>query len=166
MKSFSRSGYRIVNASFETKLIYSFFLLFTVAGFVTIGLYQCRIIGWGVEAVVAYYQGNEAAMMFPKAFLQLLEVSHAHAFIMGIIYLTLAHILVATRLGRAWKLFLVIGGFVVTFLDLIGPWLLRYGDASWAIGLIATWLGLWVIYAAYVVIPLVDMWLIPPPPED
>ena len=166
MKSFSRSGYKIVNASLETKLIYSFFLIFTVVGFVTIGVYQCRIIGWGLDAITAYYRGDEAAMMFPKAFLQLLEVSHAHAFIMGVIYLTLAHILIATRLGQSWKLLLVTGGFLVTLLDLISPWLIRYVDPTWAAVLLLSWLGMWVIYAAYVVIPLVDMWLIPPSTEE
>lgn len=166
MKNFTRRGYLIVNANRETKLVYTFFLCFVALGFVTIGIYQSRIIGWGMPQLIAHYLGDENQMMFPKEFLQLLETSHAHAFMMGIIYLTLAHILIACRIRPFWKKLLIYMGFLVTAIDLIGPWLIRYVSKDFAALLLGGWIWMWVIYLSYLVIPLIDMWLIPSPPED
>ena len=166
MKNFTRRGYLIVNANRETKLVYTFFLIFIALGFITIGVYQAHIIGWGMPQIIAHYLGDESQMMFPKEFLQLLEISHAHAFMMGIIYLTLAHILIACRIRPFWKQLLIYMGFLATAIDLAGPWLIRYVSKDFAVLLLSGWLWMWLIYAAYLIIPLFDMWIIPPPPED
>lgn len=166
MKNFTRRGYRIVDANLETKLVYSFFLVFVLCGFATIGGYQFEIIGWGFEAVRQYYLGHEASLSFPKSFLQLLETAHSHAFMMGLIYITLAHIVLATRIPRGMKLVLITGGFLVTGLDLMMPWVIRYGFAGLAPLLPAAWVGEWIFYLSYVVIPLYDMWLKAPDPDE
>lgn len=166
MKNFTRRGYLIVNANRETKLVYTFFLCFVALGFVTIGIYQWRIIGWGVPQLIAHYLGDASQMMFPKEFLQLLETSHAHAFMMGLIYLTLAHILIACRMTPFWKKLLIVMGFLATAVDLIGPWLIRYVSQDFAALLLSGWIWMWLIYLTYLVIPLLDMWFIPAPPEE
>ena len=165
MKNFTRRGYLIVNANRETKLVYTFFLCFVALGFATIGIYQSNIIGWGLHQIIAHYLGDKSQMMFPKEFLQLLETSHAHAFVMGILYLTLAHIIIACRITTQWKQFLVIMGFLVTAIDLIGPWLIRYASQDFSVLILVNWIAMWLIYLSYLVIPLLDMWLIPPPPD-
>ncbi len=166
MKSFSRRGYQISDANSNTKLIYTFFLIFTLLGFLTIAVYQLEIIGWGLESIRDHYLGNAVALQFPKSFLQLLEVSHAHAFIMGVVYLTLAHILIATRLSERTKYTLIVGGFIATLLDLILPWAIRYGFGSGAYVLMLAWIGEWVFYLSYIVIPIYDMWIKAPHSEN
>lgn len=161
MKSFTRSGFRIANSPQETKLVYTFFLIIILLGFATIAIYQCHVIGWGLDAIVQHYRGNERDMTFPKSFLQLLELSHAHAFIMGILYLTMAHILIATRISTHLIMFLIVVGFIVTLADLVSPWLIRYGGSEYAMVLLAAWIGEWIVYLSYIFIPMVDMWLIP-----
>lgn len=161
MKNFTRRGYRIVDATWETKLLYSFFLVFTLIGLVTIAAYQCAIIGWNPAAIQGHYVGNEATMSFPKSFLQLLEITHAHAFIMGLVYLTLAHIVVATRLSDGMKRVLIIGGFIATTLDLLLPWGIRYGSVALAPLMPLAWVLEWVFYLSYILIPLYDMWIKP-----
>lgn len=159
MKNFSRRQYRIAEAPTATKLVYSFFLIFALVGWVTIAAFQCEVIGWGLETIRNHYLGNEAQMSFPKSFLQLLETTHAHAFIMGLLYLTLAHIVLGTRLAERMKLFLIILGFVATGLDLALPWLIRYAGAPWAALLPVAWVGEWIAYGSYILIPAYDMWL-------
>jgi hypothetical protein len=61
-------------------------------GFATQLGFQVGRIGFSPEAIAAYYRGGESGgvMTFPKTFGQLLEVSHAHAFTMAVIFLILA----------------------------------------------------------------------------
>lgn len=158
MKNFTRRGFLIANSSLETKLVYTFFLILIACGLATIAVYQFHIIGWGLEKIQAYYRGSAEGLHFPKEFLQLLETSHFHAFMMALIYLTLAHILIATRLSSRQKFSLLTIGFLVTLLDLLLPWAIRYGSSHFATGLLITWALQWFTYAAYVVIPLYDMW--------
>jgi hypothetical protein len=165
MKNFARRGYRIVDANREMKLVYSFFLVFVLIGFATIVGYQFKVIGWSLDAIYQYYLGNEVALQFPKSFLQLLEVAHSHAFMMGLIYLTLAHIVIATRLQSGTKMLLIIGGFLATVCDLTAPWLIRYGSESFVYLMILAWLFEWIFYLSYIAIPLYDMWIKAPEPD-
>lgn len=49
------------------------------------------------QAMATYYRGGERGelIVFPKTFGQLLEVTHAHAFVMAVVFLILAHLFVA-----------------------------------------------------------------------
>jgi hypothetical protein len=169
MKSFSRPRYRIGNAPAEIKWIYTFFLIFLVIGFATVGGYEFGQIGFGAQAIAEHYRGsseNGDGMAFAKSFSSLLETTHFHAFIMGIIYLTLAHLFVATESPKPLKLTLVGTGFFFTILDLLLPWVIRYGSAGFAPLLLASWMGEWVAYMGMILISLYDLWLRPSPPED
>lgn len=158
MKNFSRRGFLIANSTFEMKLVYTFFLCLTFVGFITIVTQQFFVIGWGVEAIRQHYLGGAVELSFPKSFLELLGTSHAHAFMMGLIYLTLAHIIVATRIAIKTQQFFIIVGFVVTALDILLPWGVRYLSPLFAVLFIPTWIGEWIVYLGFIVIPLYDMW--------
>ncbi len=166
MKNFSRRGYRISDSSTENKLVYSFFLIFMLCGLATLAAFQFKIIGMSLEAIRQHYLGNETAMQFPKSFLSLLTTSHSHAFMMGIIYLTLAHIVLATGLKAITKRYLVSLGFIFILMDLILPWLIRYGNQQWAFAFPVAWIGQWAVYLCYIFIPLYEMWLKAPEPEE
>ena len=80
-------------------------------------------------------------MSFPKTFGQLLEVTHAHAFMMGVVFLVLAHLFVSTRASNRIKGLLLAVTFAGTLGDLAGPWLVRYGAAGCAWILLGAWLA-------------------------
>jgi magnesium-transporting ATPase (P-type) len=167
MKSFSRPTYRINNAPSEIKWVYTFFLIFMIVGFATIGGYEFRQIGFHAQAVIEHYRGSsEEGMVFPKSFQTLLETTHFHAFIMGVIYLTLAHLFLATEVSRRMKMSLVIVGFICTFLDLLLPWAVRYLSSRFAPVLLAAWVGEWVSYMAMILLSLYDLWMRPRPSLD
>lgn len=164
MKSFSRPAYRIAHAPSEVKWIYTFFLVFLLVGFLTIGGYEFRQIGFHPVAVAEHYHGSAEGgeeMAFARSFASLLETTHFHAFIMGIIYLTLAHLFVATATSRKFKVILVVSGFFFTFLDLLAPWGIRYFSAGLAPLLLTAWIGEWVSYMTMILISLYDLWLRP-----
>ncbi len=169
MKSFSRPQYRIGNAPVEIKWIYTFFLIFLIVGFATIVGYAFLQIGFAPQTVAEHYRGSVEGgegMAFAKSFSALLETTHFHAFIMGIIYLTLAHLFVATETPRKLKLGLIASGFAFTFLDLLLPWVIRYGSAALAPALLVSWVGQWVAYMGMILISLYDLWLRKSPPEE
>lgn len=165
MKNYSRRGFRIANSNKDVKLIYTFFLCLVAIGFITIATFQFHIIGWSWGAIQSHYLGSQTELSFPRSFLQLLETTHFHAFMMGIIYLTLAHILIATHAKQRLKYFLLIGGFVSTILGLLAPWGIRYISPLMIPLLILGWVGEWLFYLCFIVIPLRDMWGKNPDPD-
>jgi len=160
LKNFSYPAYRLSAASQEVKIVYTGFLIFIAVGMLTIGLYQLKRIGATYDLVVAYYRGGELAqeMTYPKTFTQLLETTHFHAFIIGIVFLTLAHIFLATGLPPRIKWPVIGLAFFSSQADIAGPWLIRYGSAAFALLQLAAWLGMWVGYGALVLLPLYEMW--------
>ena len=105
MRAFGANGYRLRDARIEIRLIYTGFLLLVLIGMATMAALQCHLIGASPAALAAYYRGGDIGdtMSFGKTFRQLVETTHFHAFIMGVVYLVLAHLVVATPLRAAWK---------------------------------------------------------------
>jgi hypothetical protein len=84
-------------------------------------------------------------MSFPKPFGHLLEVTHAHAFVMALIFLVLAHLFLgASKLGTRAKRGVITAAFIGIVADLVTPWLIRYMGAVFAWGLLGAWLLLTV----------------------
>jgi hypothetical protein len=162
VKNFARRAYRISHAPSEVKWVYTFFLIFMLIGFATIGGYEFRQVGFHLQSVAEHYRGSSGeGMAFPRPFQAMLETTHFHAFIMGIIYLTLAHLFIATETSRRLKKTLIAAGFLSTLLDLLLPWAVRYLSSCFAPVLIAAWIGEWVSYMAMIAISLYDLWLRP-----
>ncbi len=160
MKNFTYPLYRLSAASREVKIIYTGFLSFVAIGMLTIGLYQFKRIGATYDLVVAYYRGGDLGreMAFPKTFVQLLETTHFHAFIMGVSFLVLAHLFVATSLGPRVKWSFIGLAFFSSQGDIAGPWLIRYLSPAFALLQLASWLAMWLGYGALILIPLYEMW--------
>jgi hypothetical protein len=59
MKNFASPSFRLRDASFEVRLIYSLFLIFILVGLATIWVFQFQRIGVSYDRVVAYYLGGE-----------------------------------------------------------------------------------------------------------
>src|SRR5262245_30537418 len=113
MREFAKNGFSLRAAPRAVRLVYGGFLIFAVLGVATqLGFIVGRIGVTPVD-VAAYYRGGEhgEAMTFPKTFGQLLEVTHAHAFVMGVVFLVLAHLALATSASARLKM----GVLIVTF---------------------------------------------------
>ncbi len=161
MKNFAAPSFRLRDASFEIRLIYSSFLVFTLIGLATIWYFQFQRIGISYERVVAYYLGGEIGgqIFFPKNLNALLEETHFHAFTMSVVFLILGHLFLATSLSRSAKLFFILITFFSHVFDMAGSWLTRMLSPLFAYLLIASWLGLWIGYVGLILRPLYEMWL-------
>ena len=160
MRDFARHWFQLRSARWELNLIYTGFLCFTLAGLLTNGIFQVARIGITYQRVVAYYRGGELGqeMAFAKTFGELLEVSHFHAFIMGVIFLILAHLLVATSIRPWLKAMFILMTFLGSVLDVAGYWLIRYVSPGFALLQLAAWAAMWVGYGGMTVAPLWEMW--------
>ena len=149
----------------ETKWVYTFFLTFLMIGFFTIGGYQFKQIGFQKAAVHQHYRGSdetvagmESSLALAKPFSAMLETTHFHAFIMGIIYLTLAHLFIATDTSRRFRMTVVVSGFVATLMDLLVPWAVRYWSGHFSALLLGAWILEWLAYMTMVMVSLYDLW--------
>jgi len=161
VRNFATPTFRLRDASFEIRLIYSSFLILILGGLATIWFFQFQRIGVSYERIVAYYLGGEidGQMFFAKNVNALLEETHFHAFTMSVVFLILAHLFLATALSRPTKLLFILTTFFSHIFDMGGTWLTRMLSPNFAYLLMAAWVGLWIGYGAMILVPLVEMWL-------
>ena len=160
MRAFASSTYLLSDARFEVRLVYTAFLVLVVVGFLTMAVFQLVHIGPTPGRIAIYYRGGmrEMAMVFPKTFRELVEVTHFHAFIVGVVYLVLAHLFLATSVPDWLKRAGIIVAFAGLAGDMIGIWLIRYVSAYFAYTQVLFWGCQWVGCAALVGFPLREMW--------
>ena len=160
MKNFAYSSFRLRDASFEIRLVYSLFLVFILGGLATTWVLQLQRIGFTYERIVAYYLGGEiqGQTFFPKNLNALLEESHFHTFMMGVVFLILSHLFLATSAGRGTKLFFILTTFFSHVFDMGSVWLIRIELPIFAYMLMSSWIGLWIGYLGMVLIPVYEMW--------
>jgi hypothetical protein len=160
MRAFGNSGYLLRDARLDVRLVYTAFLALVLAGMVSMAAFEVYHIGPTPSRAAAYYLGGERGgeMAFAKTFRELVEVTHFHSFIMGVVYLVLAHLFIATAVRPALKRGLIILAFAGLLGDLLSPWLIRYVSGAFAYLLLASWLAEWSGFAAFVAAPIVEMW--------
>jgi len=143
MREFAKGQFRLGQAPRALRLIYAGFLLLAAIGFLTQVGFEVGRIGVTPAAIAAYYRGGESGgvMSFPKTFGQLLEVSHAHAFVMAVIFLILAHLFAATGAPPALKAAVLAVAFAGLLGDLVAPWLTRYVSPGGAWIALASWIA-------------------------
>src|SRR5437899_8614725 len=141
MRQFSAPGYLLRYARPEVRLIYTGFLVLVFIGLLTMAAFETRQIGPTPARIASYYRGGDRGgeMSFPKTFRELVEVTHFHSFIMGIVYLVLAHLFIATSIASRLKLTLIVLAFAGMTGDLIGPWLIRYVAGEFAYFQLSSW---------------------------
>ena len=74
------------------RLIIALFLLYTAGLWVTNALLYFNKMKLTPTSVVEYYRGSEERFTRPRTYQGLLEISHFHLFAMGILILTLTHL--------------------------------------------------------------------------
>lgn len=108
------------------RLIMFFFLFYIAAFWITNGLLYFHKMSLNPQMVIEYYRGSELHYTQPRSYQGLLEVSHFHLFAMGILILTLTHLLLFAELSQNTKAYLIISSFSAAFLDELSSWLIRF----------------------------------------
>ena len=112
------------------KIIVWCFLLYTLILWLTnAGLYFSKM-SLNPSSVVDYYRGNERLYLQPRSLVGMLEVLHFHSFAMGILLLTLTHLVLFVPLSMRTKAF----GIAISFASGLGGEL-----AGWGVRFIHPW---------------------------
>ncbi len=162
MKNFVRRGTWIDQISPDIRWIYILFLVFVLVGHITFVLMSVYRVGAGYDQIVHHYRGDEGqgeeTMAFPKEPIELLEVTHFHAYIEGILLLVLAHLFVAVPLSTGFKRSVMGLAFGSTLLELASPWLIRFVAPQFAFGQMAAWIVMAISYIPLTLVPAYYLW--------
>ena len=121
-----------INKNSALKLIILFSLIFFIGLIITNFLFMWQI-GFTPTSVTDYYLGNPDIYRTPKSYGSLIFESHFHLFAMGIILLTLKHLMLFSNLDIRYKIFIIVFSFSACLLDISSSWLVRYVSSSFAI---------------------------------
>jgi hypothetical protein len=113
------------------RLIIVFTLVFFLFLWITNLLLYLKV-GFSYSSVVEYYRGSEESFRPPKSYLGLLEEAHFHFFSMGIILVTLNHLLLFASINNTIKLVVIVSSFLSALGDIAGGWLVRFVSPSFA----------------------------------
>ncbi|HWP66393.1 MAG TPA: hypothetical protein VNO26_10815 [Candidatus Limnocylindria bacterium] len=108
------------------RLILACFLVFVALLWVTNALLFFTQMSLAPSSIVAFYHGSEATFAQPRSFKVLLEISHFHLFAMGILVLTMTHLVLFVPIGIRTKVWLVVVSFTGALADEAGGWLVRF----------------------------------------
>jgi hypothetical protein len=78
------------------------------------------------DSVIAYYLGSEEQFTQPRSYQGMLEVSHFHLFSMGMLVLTLTHLMLMTEFSVRLKIWLSSLTYLAALADEAGGWLVRF----------------------------------------
>lgn len=134
------------------KVIVWCFLAYTVIlWFTNAGLYFAKM-SLTPSSVVEYYRGNEDKFLQPRSLQGLLETLHFHAFAMGILLLTLTHLVLFVPISMRTKAIGIAVAFSSGILGELSGWGVRFVHPGFAYLKIACFLLLegsilWLVIA-------------------
>jgi len=109
------------------------------------------------ESVTAYYLGSEQEFTQPKSYQSLLEVTHFHLFSMGMLVLTLTHLMLMTDLPTLVKVWLSVVVYGSALADEAAGWLVRYVHPLFAYFKIGAFLTLETSLTVLTVVVIVSL---------
>lgn len=104
------------------------------------------------DSVIAYYLGSEQQFTQPRSYQGMLEVSHFHLFSMGMLVLTLTHLMLMTEFPVRLKIWLSSLTYAAALADEAGGWLVRFVDPLFAYFKIAAFVLLELLLAALLIV--------------
>lgn len=84
------------------------------------------------DSVITYYLGSEELFQQPRSYEGMLEVSHFHLFSMGMLVLTLTHLMLMTDFSIRLKVWLSALIYCSAIADEAGGWLVRFAHPLFA----------------------------------
>jgi hypothetical protein len=187
MKAFARAGGRLRNLHLQARVVYSVFLVFTLAALALTAWLGAEMVGPDLSRAHEYYAGgpSHAAPTGPSAqpspaatgpqldlpaealapevrdpmpTRKLLEVTHFHLFSMPVYLVILSHLFMMTNLGMRAKLFWIGAGSLAVALHIAAPWITRAAMAGSVAVYGVSGATLGLSFLVMSVIPLVEMW--------
>jgi hypothetical protein len=118
------------------------FLGYIALLWVSNGLMYFHHMDLTAQSVVAYYLGSEEQFSQPKSYQSMLEVSHFHLFSMGMLVVTLTHLMLMTNFSVRLKIWLSGMTYLSAIADEAGGWLVRFVHPLFAYFKVASFLVL------------------------
>jgi uncharacterized paraquat-inducible protein A len=128
------------------------FMGYVVLLWISNGLMYFHKMGLTADSVIEYYLGSEQKFTQPRSYQSLLEVSHFHLFSMGMLAVTLTHLLLFANLSVTLKVWLAGLTFVSAIADEAAGWLVRFAHPAFAYFKIAAFLTLELALAALIIL--------------
>ena len=104
------------------------------------------------NSVIVYYLGSEEQFTQPRSYQGMLEVSHFHLFSMGMLIVTLTHLMLMTEFSVRLKIWLSSLTYISALADEAGGWLVRFVDPVFAWFKVAAFLLLEFSLAALLIV--------------
>lgn len=136
------------------QLIIVMFVIYVALLWVTNALLYFGKMGLTYSSVVDYYLGNEERFQAPRSYQGMLEISHFHLFAMGLLLLTLTHLMLFVPMRSDLKPWFVVVPFGAALLDEGSGWLVRFVSPAFAYLKIAGFLLLETSLAVLIVVCL------------
>jgi len=102
------------------------FLGYILLLWVSNGLMYFHRMDLNADSVLAYYLGSEELFTQPRSYEGMLEVSHFHLFSMGMLAVTLTHLMLMTEFSVTLKVWLNGVVYLSAIADEAGGWLVRF----------------------------------------
>ncbi|MGZ5580548.1 MAG: hypothetical protein ACXWGW_15855 [Methylobacter sp.] len=128
------------------------FLAYIALLWISNGLMYFHHMNLTADSVIAYYLGSEEQFTQPRSYQGMLEVSHFHLFSMGMLVLTLTHLMLMTEFSVRLKIWLSSLTYIAAVADEAGGWLVRFVHPLFAYFKIAAFVTLELSLAALLVI--------------
>jgi len=133
------------------------FLVYVALLWVSNGLMYFHKMNLTADSVLVYYLGSEQDFTQPKSYQSLLEVTHFHLFAMGMLVLTLTHLMLMTHLPTVLKIWISAIVFASAIADEIAGWLVRYVHPHFAYFKIGAFLMLEISLAALIIVVIISL---------
>ncbi len=105
-------------------------------------------MGLRPASVVAYYNGSEEDFRPPRSTESMMETTHMHLPMMGMVLLVLTHLVIFVPVPRGGKVAFILSAFTFALLEEGAGWLVRLVSPSFAVLKVAGFLGLQAVLAA------------------
>jgi hypothetical protein len=159
VKDFIQKGPSVLRRlDLGARLVYTAFLVLSALGLLTAALLHGDGMGVSAATGAAWWRGDEAAMLYPKSYRQLVELTHFHLFTEPVTFLVLAHLY---NLGSdpPKRRVAVTGATIASIVvQLALPWLVTYGSAAFAWLLVPVHVVLVLGLGYMIVAALGEMW--------
>ncbi len=136
------------------QLIIVIFVIYVIGLWLTNALLYFQKMDLSYVSVTEYYLGSEERFLQPRSYQGMLEVAHFHLFAMGLLLLTLTHLMLFVPISPNLKAWLIIIPFFSALINEGGGWLVRFVHPGFAYLKIAGFLALEISLAVLVVICL------------
>ena len=136
------------------QLIIVIFVLYVAGLWLTNALLYFNKMSLTPLSVTEYYLGSEERFLQPRSYQGMLEILHFHLFAMGLLLLTLTHLMLFVPLPSTRKVWLIVVPFLSAAVNEAASWLVRFVHPVFAWLKIAGFLALEISLAGLIVISL------------